>query len=110
MCDIQVSLDRKACILRISPLENILPITLEAGIYSLTGYGYFNSESIFTDLGNQTEIDYHLSLRARLPIPFGIRLMPTSLLNSIAHSITQWRIDEIAEGFIKRSLQAYQPQ
>jgi hypothetical protein len=110
MCDIQATLDREAWILRISPMNAVRHQTTEAGIYSLTGFGYFTSESIFINCGSQTKIDYHLNLRARLPVPFGIRFMPTPVVNSIANSITAWRIEEIVEGFIERSVQAYRPQ
>lgn len=109
MCDIQALLDRNAHILRMRPMEACLPVKTEAGVYSLTGYGYFSSESIFINRGNHTEIDYHFNLRARLPIPFGIRFMPTQVVNSIANSITTWRIEEIVEGFIERSILAFQP-
>lgn len=107
LCDIQVELDREAWALHIQPMSNPLPVTSEAGIYSLTGPGTFTSQSLFRSTGENTEVEYRFRLSADLPVPFGIRFMPDSVLNGIAGSITQWRIDEIVDGFIQRSVDTY---
>ena len=107
VCDIQVKLDRKAWALHIQPLSKPLPVISEAGIYSLTGPGAFASQSLFRSTGVNTEVEYRFRLSADLPVPFGIRFMPDSVLNGIAGSITQWRIDEIVDGFIQRSVDTY---
>lgn len=107
LCDIQVKVDKKAWTLRILPMANPLPIASEVGIYSLSGAGAFTSQSLFQDTGGTTEVAYHFQLGADLPVPFGIRFMPESVLNGIAGGITQWRIDEIVDGFIQRSVDAY---
>jgi hypothetical protein len=52
-------------------------------------------------------VEYRFHLNAELPVPVGIRFMPEPVLNGIASSITQWRIDEIVDGFIQRSLDSY---
>jgi hypothetical protein len=108
ICDIQVEIDRQNWVLRIRPLDGVAPVGSEAGLYSLTAPACFTSESIFTPAGEATQVDYRLKLWAELPAPFGIRLMPERVLDSIAHSITEWRIDEIAGGFIERSIRHYQ--
>jgi hypothetical protein len=107
LCDIQTELDREAGLLRILPMSNPPPVTSEAGIYSLTGQGTFASQSVFSNTGQSTVVDYQFRLSADLPVPLGIRFMPESVLNGIAGSITQWRIDEIVDGFIQRSIDAY---
>ena len=107
ICDFQAECDQLEWGLRIHPLEDIKPPSIEAGFYSLTGYGLFNSESDFFADGKRTLIVYRLKLAARLPVPAGIRLMPKAVLNTIAHSITDWRIQEIAEGFIEKSIRAF---
>ena len=107
LCDIQVELDRETSVLRIRPMTDPPPVAIEAGVYSLAGQGFFSSESIFRDTGQSTLVDYRFQLGADLPVPFGIRFMPESVLNGIASSITQWRIDEIVDGFIRRSLDTY---
>jgi hypothetical protein len=107
LCDIQTKLDRNANILRIQPMPAPRPVVTEAGVYSLTGQGFFTSQSIFRSNGGATEIEYQFRLSADLPVPFGIRFMPESVLNGITSSITQWRIDEIVDGFIQRSVDTY---
>jgi hypothetical protein len=107
LCDIQVTLDREAWILRIGPMSNPPPVASEAGIYSLSGPGFFASQSVFHRRGEQTDVEYGFRLNAELPVPFGIRFMPESVLNGIAGSITQWRIEEIVDGFIQRSVDTF---
>ncbi len=107
MCDIETELDHQNGILRISPLEEMTPVPMEAGVNSLIAQGFYTSESVFHHTGNQTEIDYTLKIHARLPVPYGIRFMPDTVLSKIANNITHWRMEEIAEGFIERSVQFY---
>lgn len=107
LCDIQVMLDRKANILRIQPLSDPLPVASEASAYSLIGQGFFTSQSIFRNGAENTQVEYKFHLDANLPVPMGIRFMPESVLNGIASSITQWRIDEIVDGFIEHSVENY---
>jgi hypothetical protein len=79
----------------------------EVGLYSLVSQGEYTSSSKFVSQGDQTLIEYQFGLKAELPIPLGLRLVPKSVLDGIASSLTKWRIDEIAEGFINRSLEAF---
>ncbi len=113
VCDIQVMLDEANGILRIAPLQDAPPVKSEITFNSLTAPGYYHSESVFhtTDEDEQaTRIDYQLQLDANLPIPYGARFMPAGVLNSIARNITNWRIHEIAQGFIARSIEDYRRQ
>ena len=103
-CDIGADLDRDAWAIRIHPLEGITPIRNKAGLYSLSAQGQYTSESLFAEEGNQTRIDYRLQLSASLPVPHGVRFMPSAVLDNIAQSIMNWRIQEIVEGFIERSI------
>jgi hypothetical protein len=108
-CDLKVSRNRESNTLSIGPLENLVkPIESRAGLYSLAGQGYYSSQTIFHADGKATKIDYTLELHSELPVPIGLRLMPESLINNIAGSITNWRIQEIAKGFIEKSITAYQ--
>lgn len=106
-CDIQVELERQERVLHIRPIPEMPPAPSEVGIYSLTGQGFFTSQSIFRANGKSTQVEYQFRLSADLPVPFGIRFMPEPVLNGIANSIVQWRIDEIVDGFIQRSIDAY---
>ncbi len=109
ICDIQTEIDWQACAIRIRPLESAQPVKADAGLYSLTGQGYYASESRFSEQSGQTRIEYQLVLRARLPEPFGLRFVPAGVLDSIAQNITSWRIHQTADGFIERSIRAFQP-
>jgi hypothetical protein len=110
ICDIRTEADRENWVLRIIPLEGMPPVVTEVGVNSLSSQGYYASESIFSPAGDQTEIDYTLKIIAHLPIPYGARLIPASVLDKVANNITGWRIEEIAEGFIERSVQFYLAQ
>lgn len=104
--DVETMLD-KGWVLRVKPLGGISPVKSQAGISSTTAQGYFQSESVFYDEGEQTRIEYSLQLRADLPRPLGLRFMPGYAVKRIAHSITKMRIREIVEGFVDRSVDAF---
>jgi hypothetical protein len=106
-CDLQARLDEKERTLSIIPLNGVPPAKTEKGIKSATTQGVFSSRSVFHPAGNETTVEYSLELQAELPTPGGLRFMPRSVVNHVAHSITQSRISEIAEGFIERSSDAF---
>jgi hypothetical protein len=106
-CDLQARLDEKGRTLSIIPLNGVPPAKTEKGVKSATTQGFFSSQSVFYADGGETAVEYGLELRAELPTPGGLRFMPRSVVNHIAHSITQSRISEIAEGFIERSIDAF---
>lgn len=109
-CDMHAVLGKEGeWVLRIQPWDGgHPPVRPEAGLSSSTARGYFNSESVFRQVGpGQTEIDYSLQLRSKLPTPLGLRLVPGRVVNHIAESIMTMRIHEIAEGFIERSIEAF---
>jgi hypothetical protein len=107
-CDLQVQYDAAARTLRVSPLPGWPPIKQSVSVQALVAQGYFTSRSVFMTRGEETEIDYQLELTAALPKPLGLSLVPDAVMSQIAHSITDWRIHEIATGFIERSVRAYQ--
>jgi len=110
ICDMQVKFDEESQTLFITPLLDKPPVKAEATVQSLTAQGYFISRSIFRPRGDHSLVDYQLSLEARLPKPFGLMLMPDKVIQQIASNITDWRIHEIAGGFIRRSVQEYREQ
>jgi hypothetical protein len=109
-CDLQVRYDAPTQTLHVTPLLNKPPVRTEATVHSLTTQGYFTSQSVFRACDDHSMVDYRLSLEARLPKPLGLMLMPDKVVGQIAGNITEWRIHEIAGGFIKRSLQEYREQ
>jgi len=107
-CDLQVNADREQNLLEFRPLNGVTPaVPTRIGWSSLTGYGAFSSQSVFNNNGNTTDIDYSLQLRASLPVPYALKLIPLSVLTQNANMITSSRIQEIAEGFIKNSVREY---
>jgi hypothetical protein len=107
-CDIAVETEQQPLCIKIKPSHlSGVPVKGEVGLYSLIGQGYYSSTSTFTPEGDQTRIEYQFSLNAELPIPLGLRLIPNNILDGIASNLTKWRIKEIAEGFITRSLEAH---
>jgi len=94
-------------VLHVRPLANTLSVQPQSGAHSATAQGYFTSQSTFHDMGDQTRIAYNLRLRADLPTPLGLRVMPGLVVGGIARSITNMRIREIVEGFIDRSIDAF---
>lgn len=106
-CDLQAQLDEKERVLRMRPLNIPSSVQASAGVKSATTHGAFSSTSTFHAAGHETLIEYSLELRADLPTPLGLRFVPGSVVNRIAHNITRWRIREIAEGFIERSIDAF---
>ena len=107
-CDVQLEVDPVRNRLLIKPLHNgPSPTKSSFGLYSLTGQGYYSSESIFSADGDQTAIDYKLHMHASLPVPLALRPMPEKVISKIANEITNWRMREIADGFMQRSIQAF---
>jgi hypothetical protein len=107
-CDLQAIPDKEQRVLRLETLRGIPPVKSEAGLTSSTTQGYYSSESVFEQDGdNQTKIEYSLQLQAKLPTPIGLLMVPSRVVNYIAENIMDMRIHEIAEGFIERSIEAF---
>jgi hypothetical protein len=104
--DVRTTLE-EGWVVRVHPMEGVPPVETQAGIHSTSAQGYFSSQSVFHDEGKQTRIEYSLQLRGDLPNPQGLRLMPGMVVNRIARRITKMRIHEIADGFVKRSSDAF---
>lgn len=108
-CDLRAELDDQTRTLRIQSQPNgFAPVKTGVGMYGLTGMGEYSSLSTFRESGEQTEIDYQLRLEFGVPAPLALRLLPNSALESLANGIANQRIVEIAEGFIRRSIQDFE--
>jgi hypothetical protein len=109
-CDLRVHYNETTQTLHVTPTFDKPPIRSEVTVNSLSAQGTFTSQSVFRAHGEHTSVDYGLNLEAHLPKPFGLMLMPDRVTQQIAQNITEWRIHEIAGGFIKRSIQEYREQ
>ena len=104
--DVQTTLE-EGWVVRVRPMEGAPPVKAQAGLRSATAQGYFSSQSIFHDNGDETRVRYALQLQADLPTPLALRFMPSAMVDRIARSVTRMRIREIADGFVERSSQAF---
>jgi len=88
-------------------LPAAVPVKTKATMRETIGQGLFALNARFFDLGHQTRIEYTIKMQSELKRPRGMRLMPKRAVNRIAQNITENRIREIINGFIKTSLDAY---
>lgn len=107
-CDLRAEVEGGSHTLRIQSQRNgFAPVKTGVSMYALTGIGDYSSLSAFRESGTLTEIDYQLKLEFRVPEPLALRLLPHGAIESVANSIANRRIVEIAEGFIRHSIQDF---
>jgi len=106
-CDLQAHVNENDRTLYVKPLIVDPPVEATAGVNSVTAQGIYASKSVFHPAQGETLIEYDLRLRADLLTPLGLRFMPSYVVNRITQNITQWRMHEIADGFIERSIDAF---
>jgi hypothetical protein len=106
-CDALITVDQPNYRLRIGPLNGHAPVKNEVGLNSMTCQGHFDSETAFSAAGQQTQIEYRLNLRANVPMPVTLRLIPTALISGTSHNILHLRTAEIMNSFIDQSRRAY---
>ncbi len=107
-CDLQMHFDEASQTLNVSPLLGPTPVRQSVSVQALVAQGQFTSQSVFVARGDETRVDYRLRIAAALPKPIGLSLVPDAAMNQVTHSIADWRIHEIAGGFIDRSIAMYQ--
>ena len=106
-CDVRMDVFGEEHSIRLTPIENLPPIKTQVTINSTTDRGHYSSEAHFIEAGDQTRVEYTLSMNARPPRPKGMRFMPGRMVDKIAQNITTHRIKEIAEEFISSSIDAF---
>ncbi|GIK57356.1 MAG: hypothetical protein BroJett015_30190 [Chloroflexota bacterium] len=107
--DLEGNIDRHAHTISVYPvrLETAVPIKPEATLRETVGHGLFAIQAQLYDLGGQTRLEANLRLQAELEQPRGMNLMPKRVINRIAQGITDHRMREMADGFIRAALAAY---
>ncbi len=103
-CDVRMDSNLDDYSLTIVSVENLPPIETEVTINATTTRGFYSSESTFHEEGDETRVEYTLSLQAKPPRPKGMRFMPSKMVDKIANNITNHRMREIAEHFIESSI------
>ena len=108
VCDVVLDATDRYNTIYVRPVQVSIPVEAKATLSATFGQGFYSSEANFFDVeGDQTRIEYKLSLHAELPRPSSMRLMPGRVVDKIAQGITNKRIREIAEGFITDSIAAF---
>ncbi len=106
-CDVLTILDKNKRFIRIQPSEENPPVKSGYGLYSMTSQGHYDSETTFSESGDQTRIEYRISMDARLPVPLTLRLVPNALLNGSAQKKLSLHTGEIIDRFIERSIREF---
>ena len=105
--DLECQVDEENLSILIRPLKDKEPVKGEASLNSTIGYGYFTSVAYLENSGDETFIDYRLKMAANLPRPRGLRMMPGRVVNRIASSISQGRVNEIIDGFMTNAVESF---
>ena len=114
VCEVGLEFDRPDWTIRIVTRENGVRVKPSASMTHSLGWGWYQSESRLETApttnsepaDQQTLVHFKLDLSGELPTPTTMRLMPDRAVNRIANAITGQRIEEIAHGFIERSIAA----
>lgn len=108
ICDIRPHVDDEQLAIRIEPIDNLPAITPESTLSSTSTRGYYSCTVSFVELEPQlTSVEYSMLLEAKPPKPTGLRFMPAGVVNRIVQSITQNRIQEVANGLAENSRASY---
>ncbi len=105
--DLECVVDGDAMSILIRPLKDKAPVKGEASLNATIGYGYFTSAAYLENSKDGTLIDFRLKMAANLPRPRGLRMMPGRVVNRIASSISQGRVNEIIDGFMVNAIDAF---
>lgn len=105
--DLECLVDADNMSIVIRPLKGKEPVKGEASLNSTIGYGYFTSAAYLENSGDETFIDFRLKMAANLPRPRGLRMMPGRVVNRIASSISQGRVNEIIDGFMVNAIDSF---
>lgn len=107
--DLEGQIDRQTQTISVYPVKipTAVPIQTEATLRETIGYGLYAIQAQLFDLGEQTRIESTLRLQASLEQPRSMGLMPKRVVNRIAQGITDHRLREMADGFIKTALDTY---
>ncbi len=106
-CDLGLERLPETMSIKVGPLEGTAPIESESTLNSTTGYGYFTSEALLFDEDDGTGIDFQFRFQSKLPRPRGLRMMPKRVVDRIAMSISQGRLEEMIEGFMSSAMETF---
>lgn len=107
--DLEGAIDYEAQTLSVYPviIPDATPTQTGATMRETTAHGLFGIDAQLFDLDDQTRVEATLRLQAELARPRSMNLMPGRVVNRIAQGITEHRIKEMADGFIRASIEAF---
>ncbi|NJN53702.1 MAG: hypothetical protein HC804_02455 [Anaerolineae bacterium] len=107
--DLEGKVDEEAQTISVYPVQipTAVPVQAGATMRETVGQGLFAIQAQLFDLEDQTRIEANLRLQAELEQPRGMNLMPKRVVNRIAQGITDHRLREMADGFIRTALDTY---
>lgn len=107
--DLEGKFDRRRQTISVCPvrIDTAPPIETTATLRATVGQGLFAIDAQLFELQNQTRLEATLRLQATLERPRAMNLMPGRVVNRIAQGITDHRIKEMADGFIRAAIEAF---
>lgn len=107
LADVHLELNPAEFTIKLLPIKRDPPVETAVTLNATTTRGYYASEACFHKAGEQTRVEYQLTMRARPPRPKGMRFMPKLMVDRIAKNITNHRVKEIANHFINSSVDSF---
>lgn len=106
-CDLACKVDPDKLEILIVPLEGKKPVDSDSTLNATTAQGFYRSLAKLSDEKGGTAILFDLQFGAKLQRPRGLRMMPKRVVDRIALSISEGRLEEMAEGFMANALAAF---
>ena len=104
--DIQARFDEAEDTFYVTPLNGFPAAASKATLVSLTGQGDYSSRLRLSTAGERTNAEYEVRIRATLPKPVGLKLIPDAAVRLLIERVVRRRVQEIADEFIRRSAEA----
>lgn len=106
-CDIQVDYDEAKHILRVTPLAGIPPVPTKLTFHTITGQGYYWSQSVFRPAGAQTRVRTEIGITTRVPKRPELMLVPDAVVKRLVEAVVKRRLQEIADAMIEGSVDGF---
>jgi len=108
--DVRAWYDQADDALCVMPLQGIAPVASRVTPASLTGQGDYSSRLSLRAAGARTHASYEVQIKAALPKPVGLKLVPNSAVRLFVERVVRRRIQEITDAFIRRSTEGPPPR
>lgn len=106
-CDLACKVDPEKLEILVHPLEGKKAVESDSTLNATTAQGSYRSLARLSSENGGTGILFDLQFGAKLPRPRGLRMMPKRVVDRIALSISEGRLEEMAEGFMANALEAF---